>query len=101
MSDRDGHLALIGLSLDPTIAAAGDTAKTIGEIRKTVHDDLDGTDLQGELSGVPVMQLEIRNAVERDRVLYNAVGFAAGCLIAILFFRRLSFMVVAAGPPAS
>ena len=95
----DGHLALIVLSLDPKLAAAGETAKTIGEIRKTVHDDLDGTDLQGELSGVPVMQLEIRDAVERDRVLYNAVGFAAGCLIAILFFRRLSFMIVAAGPP--
>lgn len=45
------------------------------------------------------MQLEIRNAVERDRVIYNAVGFAAGCLIAILFFRRGSFMAIAAGPP--
>ena len=45
------------------------------------------------------MQLEIRNAVERDRLLYNAIGFAAGCLIAILFFRRVSFMIVAAGPP--
>jgi predicted RND superfamily exporter protein len=32
-------------------------------------------------------------------VLYNAIGFAAGCLIAILFFRRISFMVIAAGPP--
>ena len=98
-SRTTGTLALIVLSLDPKLAAAGETAKTIAEIRKTVHDDIEGTDLQGELSGVPVMQLEIRNAVERDRVLYNAVGFAAGCLIAILFFRRLSFMMVAAGPP--
>ena len=45
------------------------------------------------------MQLEIRNAVERDRLLYNAFGFAAGCLIAIVFFRRLSFMIIGAGPP--
>ena len=45
------------------------------------------------------MQLEIRNAVERDRLLYNAIGFGAGCLIAIAFFRRVSFMFVAAGPP--
>ena len=45
------------------------------------------------------MQLEIRTAVERDRLIYNALGFAAGCLIAILFFRRVSFMIVAAGPP--
>ena len=45
------------------------------------------------------MQLEIRNAVERDRLIYNAFGFAAGCLIAIIFFRRVSFMIIAAGPP--
>ena len=47
------------------------------------------------------MQLDIRNAMERDRVIYNALGFIAGCLIAIVFFRRVSFMVIAAGPPLS
>jgi len=71
----------------------------IGELRKTINDDLAGTQLTAQLSGVPVMQLEIRNAVERDRLLYNAFGFAAGCLIAIVFFRRLSFMIIGAGPP--
>ena len=71
----------------------------IGEIQKTIHDDLAGAGLTARLSGVPVMQLEIRNAVERDRLFYNAFGFAAGCLIAIVFFRRLSFMIIGAGPP--
>ena len=51
------------------------------------------------LAGAPVMQLEIRNAVERDRILYNSFGFLAGCLIAALFFGRLSFIVIAAAPP--
>ncbi len=63
-------------------------------------EDLAGADLTAELSGVPVMQLEIRNAVERDRLVYNTIGFLAGCLIAILFFRRVSFMIVAAGAAA-
>ncbi len=45
------------------------------------------------------MQLEIRNAIERDRLVYNVAGFLLGCLIAVLFFRRVSFMVVAAAPP--
>ena len=62
-------------------------------------DDLQGTDLTGQLTGVPVMQLEIRHALERDRILYNAVGFALGGLIAALFFRRLTFVLIAAGPP--
>ncbi len=52
-----------------------------------------------QLSGVPIMQLQIRQAVERDRIDYNAVGFALGCLVAILFFRRVSFLVIATAPP--
>ena len=45
------------------------------------------------------MQLEIRNAVKRDGLTYNILGIVAGCIIAIIFFRKISFMVVAAFPP--
>ena len=96
---EDGQLTLIVLALDPAVVGTPKLNGIIDEIRKVASDDLKGTGLQSELSGVPVMQLEIRNAVERDRVIYNAIGFAAGCVIAILFFRRVSFMIVAAGPP--
>jgi predicted RND superfamily exporter protein len=95
----DGELALIVLSLKPEIVATDGLRKVVGEIRETLDQDLAGSDLKSELSGVPVMQLEIRNAVERDRILYNAIGFFAGCAIAILFFRRISFMIIAAAPP--
>jgi predicted RND superfamily exporter protein len=95
----DGELALIVLSLKPEIVATDGLRKVVGEIRETLDQDLAGSDLKSELSGVPVMQLEIRNAVERDRILYNAIGFFAGCGIAILFFRRISFMIIAAAPP--
>jgi predicted RND superfamily exporter protein len=95
----DGELALIVLSLKPEIVATEGLRKVVGEIRETMDQDLAGSDLKSELSGVPVMQLEIRNAVERDRILYNAIGFFAGCGIAILFFRRISFMIIAAAPP--
>lgn len=95
----DGTLALIVLALDPAITQSGKLNDTVSEIRKSMTENLEGLPLDARLSGVPVMQLEIRNAVERDRVIYNAVGFIAGCAIAILFFRRVSFMVIAAGPP--
>ena len=62
-------------------------------------EDLADSGLNAELSGVPVMQLEIRNAVERDGLTYNILGILAGCIIAIIFFRKISFMVVAAFPP--
>ncbi len=96
---EDGTLALIVLSLEPSIVGNKGLKKTIGEIRKIMADDLANTGLTKELSGVPVMQLEIRNAVERDGLIYNVAGILAGCLIAILFFRKVSFMIVAAFPP--
>lgn len=96
---EDGELALVVLALDPEIVQTKGLADVVGEIRKLMAEHLGGTGLVSQLSGVPVMQLEIRNAVERDRLVYNAIGFIAGCAIAILFFRRVSFMIVAAAPP--
>src|SRR6195256_4653285 len=96
---EDGTLALIVLSLEPDVVASNKLTKTVGEIRKLMKDDLAGSNLNAELSGVPVMQLEIRNAVKRDGLTYNVLGILAGCIIAIIFFRKISFMIVAAGPP--
>src|SRR4030081_1568178 len=95
----DGTLALIVLSLDPAIVGNNKLKNTITEIRQIMADDLANTGLTKELSGVPVMQLEIRNAVERDGLIYNVAGILAGCLLAIRFFRKVSFMIVAAFPP--
>ena len=96
---EDGQLTLIVVALDPSVVASSRLSGTIGEIRQTMKEDLAGLGLNAQLSGVPVMQLEIRNAVEHDRLVYNVAGFTAGCLIAIVFFRRVSFMIIAAGPP--
>src|SRR5580698_3072198 len=96
---EDGTLALIVLSLEPEVVASKGLSKTVGDIRKMMADDLKGSGLTAELSGVPVMQLEIRNAVERDGLTYNILGILAGCIIAIIFFRKISFMVAAAFPP--
>ncbi len=96
---EDGKLALVVIALDPAIANGQGDAKVISEIRKASADNLEGTGLKVDLTGVPVMRLEIRNAVQRDEMLYNSIGFVAGCLIAIVFFRRISFMIIAAGPP--
>src|SRR5215471_3568658 len=96
---EDGTLALIVLSLEPEVVASNKLTKTIGDIRKLMKSDLGDTGLNVQLSGVPVMQLEIRNAVERDGLTYNILGILAGCIIAIIFFRKISFMVVAAFPP--
>src|ERR1700744_2276379 len=96
---EDGTLALIVLSLEPDVVASNKLTRTTAAIRKRMKDPLGTTGLSVQLSGVPVLQLEIRNAVERDGLTYNTLGILAGCIIAILFFRKISFMVVAAFPP--
>ena len=90
---EDGTLALIVLSLEPEIVSSNKLATVVGEMRKIMATDLSGSGLNAQLSGVPVMQLEIRNAVKRDGLTYNILGILAGCIIAIIFFRKISFMI--------
>lgn len=99
MLSDDGKLTLMVLALEPSSTAPDKLGPTIGAVRQELKNNLEGTGLKAELSGVPVMQLEIRNAIQRDRLVYNTLGFAVGCLIAIIFFRRPSFMIIAAAPP--
>ncbi len=95
----DGELALVVLALEPEVVRSNALSGVVHEIQNTIKTDLAGSGLNVKLAGVPVMQLEIRDAVERDRLIYNAFGFALGCLIAVVFFGRPSFMIIAAAPP--
>ncbi len=95
----DGELALIVLSLDRAVVAELTAKTVIGGIKEAAERELVPHGLSVRLSGAPVMQLEIRNAVERDQLLYNGLGLLFGAIIAAVFFRRVSLMLVAAVPP--
>ena len=95
----DGRLALVVVPIDQKVVASKGLSDVIDKIRKTFDQGLEGAGLKVGLSGAPVMQLEIRKAVERDRLILNTFGFLAGCIVAALFFRRISFIVIAAAPP--
>src|SRR5207302_6073616 len=91
---EDGTLALMVLSLEPSIVGSNALTKVIGDIRKIMADDLAGSGLNAQLSGVPVMQLEIRNAVKRAALTYNILCILAACIIAIIFLRKISSMLI-------
>jgi predicted RND superfamily exporter protein len=95
----DGQLAMIVLSLDRQVVAEKTAKVVIGDIEATAKQDLAPAGLSVKLAGAPVMQLEIRNAVERDQLVYNGLGLLFGAIIAAVFFRRASLMLVAALPP--
>jgi predicted RND superfamily exporter protein len=95
----DGQLAMIIIALDREVVREVSARVVIGEINQMADEVLAGTGLTAKLTGAPVMQLEIRNSVERDQLLYNGLGLLFGALIAVIFFRRVSLMMVAALPP--
>jgi predicted RND superfamily exporter protein len=95
----DGQLAMIIIALDRKVVEEKTAKVVIGDINTTVDEQLKDTGLTAKMTGAPVMQLEIRNAVERDQLLYNGLGLLFGAVIAVIFFRRVSLMLVAALPP--
>jgi hypothetical protein len=95
----DGTLALGVIALERELVEQLGAKQVIGGIRATLDKELTPAGLSVKLTGAPVMQLEIRNAVERDRLLYNGLGFLFGAGMAYLFFRRLSLTLIAVAGP--
>lgn len=96
----DGQLALIVISLDRQVVADQGLRQVVYGLRDAANATLAGSGLNVQFTGAPVMQLEIRNAVERDRLVYNGLGFLVGLIVAYLFFRRLSLTLIAVAGPA-
>ncbi len=96
---NDGTLAMAVLALDREAIGAEGTAKIIAGIGDVLRKELAPAGLKVQLTGAPVMQLEIRNAVERDQLTYNGLGLLFGAGIAWLFFRSARLMLLAALPP--
>ena len=95
----DGELALAVIALDRKVVEEQGAKEIIGAIRDTVAKEVGPLGLKSHLTGAPVMQLEIRNAVERDQIVYNGLGLLFGATIAAIFFKRVSLMLLAALPP--
>jgi len=95
----DGELALAVIALDRKAVQEQSAKLIIGSITEQLQKELAPVGLKSHLTGAPVMQLEIRNAVERDQILYNGLGLLFGATIAAVFFKRVSLMLLAALPP--
>jgi uncharacterized protein len=95
----DGELALAVIALDRKAVEEQSARVIIGGIADQLKKELEPVGLKTHLTGAPVMQLEIRNAVERDQILYNGLGLLFGATIAAIFFKRVSLMLLAALPP--
>ncbi|MGI9406694.1 MAG: efflux RND transporter permease subunit [Hyphomicrobiaceae bacterium] len=99
-SDPDGQLVLFVVSLNKGNFSQRGLEQSVDEVRSTVSEILDGEPLSIQFAGAPVMHLEIRQAIERDRIIYNFSGFAMGILLCLALFRRFGLVMIAAMCPA-
>lgn len=98
-TDQTGQLSLIILSLNQAKIDEISLNTAIREIEQEARKSLEGTDLTFQLAGAPVMQLEVRNSIKRDRLIYNSAGFLMGFIICFLFFRRPKLAIIAQACP--
>ncbi|MGI9384485.1 MAG: efflux RND transporter permease subunit [Methyloligellaceae bacterium] len=102
LSDTDGksQLTLLIISLKRDLIKQEGIFPLIREIDQISRELLEPTGLSVQLAGAPVMQLEIRDAIQRDRLIYNTSGFFVGFLIALAFFRRWKLVLITSLCPA-
>ncbi len=88
-------LTVLIVSLDKSAVAGDGLNAAIQEVKTLANESLSGTGLGVTMAGVPVMQADLRAAIESDRLLFNAGGILLGMLIAILFFQRATLIMIA------
>jgi uncharacterized protein len=98
--DGKSQLTLLIMSLKQDVIEKKGLSESIGEIERIARDVLEPVGLRVQLAGAPVMQLEIREAIGRDRLIYNGTGFLVGMLICFAFFRRVKLVFITSICPA-
>lgn len=102
LSKRDGksQLTVLLVSLKEQILRRDGLIAPIQEIRQAAEAALRPAGLDVKLTGVPAMQVEIDQAMLRDRVIFNGAGFLVGLLVSFFFFRRIMLVLVTSVCPA-
>ncbi|MFP4538811.1 MAG: efflux RND transporter permease subunit [Dichotomicrobium sp.] len=97
LSTPDGQapLTVLIVSLNKSDVAGDGLNAAIDEIKALATENLRGTGLSVTMAGVPVMQADLRAAIESDRLIFNTGGVLMGMLIAILFFQRATLIFIA------
>ncbi len=88
-------LTVLIVSLDKAAIAGDGLNAAINQVKTLATDTLEGSGLQVTMAGVPVMQADLRSAIESDRLLFNTGGVLMGMIIAILFFQRATLIIIA------
>ena len=93
--EKDGQqTSLIIVTLKEGSIKEGTLYGVLENLKKNVKELTDPAKLTFQLSGVPVIQQEIRNSINHDAVVFNIGGFLLGTLISFYFIRRFALVIM-------
>lgn len=100
--DKNGkQIALVVLSIKPEIKASKDMSAAMADVRAAAEEAVgDYKEVTIDVAGIPVMRQEIKQAIKRDRLIFNTIGFIVGFAISLAFFRRPTLVFIASVCPA-
>lgn len=98
--DEDSQFTLLIASLRPETSRTKGLFEPLREIKAITRKIIEPAGLSAQFAGVPVMQVEIDEAMLRDRIIFNGSGFLVGMVIALAFFRRFKFVLITSICPA-
>ncbi len=86
--------SLIIVTLKEESIKEGVLFSVLENLKKTVKEMATPAGLTFQLSGIPVIQQEIRNSINHDAVVFNIGGFLLGSLISFFFIRRFALVIM-------
>ena len=95
----DGRAALIIVELKADFHSIAEFRSIIERVKRLVHEHTSGKKIVTQVTGPPVIQVELTDAVITDQIVFNVAGPCVAILIAFLIFRRpASVLIVTAAP---
>ncbi|MCF6198529.1 MAG: efflux RND transporter permease subunit [Hyphomicrobiaceae bacterium] len=93
--DANGQqTSLIIVTLKAESIKEGTLYGVLEGLKNKVREMAEPAKLEFHLSGVPVIQQEIRNSINHDTVVFNIGGFLLGTLISFYFIRRFALVIM-------
>ena len=71
----------------------------VTRIERVARDVADPLGIKVHLAGIPVLRNHVMTALDRDRIVFNVIGFGIGMLICLVFMRSFRFAALASTAP--
>ena len=91
---KSGNVLLFAAEPDPGVRLVEDLVPIQKEIERLLADLKERTGLTTELTGAPVLRVQIVETTRREQMLFSGGGAILGALIALLVFRRIAVLAI-------